>query len=361
MQWIKEVTIFMYKMNRNEIFSCLIIIKMRGEDEIMESNEENKVNNIEFKVNKGKKGKAVLVILSLILMLVVGIGVGIIISNNGNKTNNETGQTKENESNTTVNVSENKNEINENSNKVNTIENKNEAIENSPNVNNVENKGEINNTSSALKKYEEDLFYFYAPESWNCKIKKVNNSSYKMNEDDELYEIVGSVNGKEVVAFSIMITSNTSYNDSSWVNYGEYSNGRYIYEMQRFFCRDNDGNKYNDADYKFEEEVVNALNTLTVKYKIINEYGSADASKILEGKYFIKGEGGTSKRSYIYYIKDGNLCKTQLVDGFPTEILANYTKTLIKGEDKIYAYPEGESFVNNISQEDDYIVYQKIN
>lgn len=303
----------------------------------MESNEENKVNGTESNINGDKQKKnnnmktVVLVILVLILILAVGIGLGLIISNNGIKINNETGKTIENE--------------------------------NSAKVNTIENEKEINGTdiSSALKKYEEGLFYFYAPESWNCKIQKVNNSQYKLNANDEYYEVVGSVNDKEVTAFSIMITSDTSYDNSSWVNDGEYSNGKYIYEMQRFVCRDNDGNSYNNADYKFEKEVVEALNTLTIKYKITNEYGSANASKTLEGKYFIKGEAGTSKRSYIYYIKDGNLCRTQLVDEFPTEILANYTKMILKGENKIYAYPEGESFLNNIAQEDDYIVYEGIN
>ena len=302
----------------------------------MESNEENKVNCTESNSNGDKQKNnnmktVVLVILALILILAVGIGLGLVISNNGIKINNENGKTIENE--------------------------------NSAKVNTIENEKEINQTdiSSALKKYEEGLFYFYAPESWNCKIQKVNNSQYKLNANDEYYEVVGSVNDKEVTAFSIMITSDTSYDNSSWVNDGEYSNGKYIYEMQRFICRDNDGNSYNNADYKFEKEVVEALNTLTIKYKITNEYGSANASKTLEGKYFIKGEAGTSKRSYIYYIKDGNLCRTQLVDEFPTEILANYTKMILKGENKIYAYPEGESFLNNIAQEDDYIVYEGIN
>lgn len=232
---------------------------------------------------------------------------------------------------------------------------------NSTVVDNTNNKQE-NTTKTSKLKYENYPFYFYAPESWNCKIKKVDNSQYKVHSDDEYYEITGIVNGKEEIAFSIMITSDRSYDNSSWVNIGDCDNGKYIYKMQRFICRDNDGINHNSNDYKFENEVSEAMKTLTVKYKVVNEFGSANETKILEGICFKRGQPGTSARADIYYIKDGNLCKTSLTDGFKTSILASNTRYIDLSEDgKIHAYPEGSSFMNNIAQDDENVVYENIN
>lgn len=227
--------------------------------------------------------------------------------------------------------------------------------------NNKDNQENVNeNVKSELKKYEKDDFYFYAPESWNCQIKK--NSQYAKNKDDEYYEITGNVNGKEKTAFSILITKDSTFDNSSWVNKGEYNDYRYIYLMKNFICRENDGNSYNSADYKFESEIDEVIKSFTVKYIVKNEFGSADATKTLEGIYFMRGEGGTSERSHIYYIQDGKLCRTSLTDDFATVVLASDTKFICRDYDgRIHAYPEGDSFKNNIAQEDDSIIYENKN
>lgn len=239
----------------------------------------------------------------------------------------------------------------------------NKEIEDFYDFDNADNQEENTGITNISKiKYEQAPFYFYAPENWKCKIQKITNSQYKGNSDDEYYEITGYVNGKEEIAFSIIITSDKSYDNSSWVNIGECDNGKYIYEMQRFICRDNDGINHNSNDYKFENEVSEAMKTLTVKYKIVNEFGSGNETKILEGRCFNRGQPGTSARSDIYYIKDGNLCRTSLTDGFETSILASDTRYIYLSEDgKIHAYPEGSSFVNNIAQDDENVVYENIN
>ena len=216
--------------------------------------------------------------------------------------------------------------------------------------------------NNKLVKYEKDSFSFYAPQGWKCQIKKVDNSQYKTNDNDVYYEITGNVNGKEEIAFSIMITSDRTYDNSSWVNKGEYNDTKYIYVMQRFICRDNDGIDHNDADYKFEKQVGEAIRTLSIKYTVKNEFGSADKTKQIEGLYFYSGKAGTSNRAYMYYIQDGKLCKTSLTDDFATEVLADHVASLHpEGDGKLHASPQGDSFMNNISQEDDGVVFDKIN
>ena len=213
---------------------------------------------------------------------------------------------------------------------------------------------DVPSTANKSKK-EESSFYFYAPNSWDCEIDLIENSSYKINSNDEYYEIRGKVNGEYKLAFSILLSNSTSYFNSSWVNIGKYSDGKYIYQMQNFVCRDS---SYTDDDYKFENEVTEALDSLMIKYVVMNEYGSADTMKTLEGKYFFQGEPETSARGSIYYIKNGNLCRTELSDGFHTEILAGSVASLYYNstDNKIHATAQG-SFTNRISTEDNGIVY----
>ncbi len=337
--------------------------------------ENNVQNEKQDKPQNGGNGNKIMIfVVLLILVLAIGLCGGYLLSINRNKqiTTSENEKKTEQKSETEVrNDEKNKNGENSENNNILNENNNNSKIDNILNENNSnslnntsQNQTSTNNkqTNTSKVKYEKDSFYFYAPESWNCKIQEVDNKQYKLNSDDKYYEITGNVNGKEEIAFSIMITSDTSYDESSWVNIGQYNGEKYIYNMQRFVCRDNDGINHNDSDYKFEKEVADVMETLTVKYKVTNEFGSANATKVLEGKFFIRGEAGTSAKSYIYYIKDGNVCRTSLTDGFSTDILANYAKSMnISNDGKIHVYPQGNSFMNNIAQEDDYVVYEKIN
>lgn len=227
-----------------------------------------------------------------------------------------------------------------------------------------ENKTNMNSDTNVTtevpkSKYETSSFYFYAPTSWDCKINDTANSTYHVSSDDEYYEISGKVNGQYKKAFSIVISKDTSYSELSWQNIGKYSDGKYIYFLQDFVCTDYEGNNYTEADYKFEKEVYDAFASLNVKYMVMNEFGSADTMKTLEGKYFFHGEPGTSSKSFVYYINNGNLCKTDLSDGFPTEILANNVSKLYynSSDHKIHATSESDNFVSDIISNDDSIEY----
>lgn len=239
-----------------------------------------------------------------------------------------------------------------------TEKNENNATKTEDNNNTVTNTV-VNNEKV---KIENDNFYFTVPASWNCTIEKVDNSSYKVNSDDEYYEIYGNLNGEKKIAFSIMISNDTSYNESDWMNIGHVTDGRNIYAMRRFICRDNDGNNYTAADYKFEEESDEAREGLKVKYIVKNEFGEADTTKVLEGQYFIRGEAGSSARSYVYYIKDGNLLRTSLTDDFKTEVLANKAEnayTTIPSDQKIHVILGGTRS-NLIQNNDEYVVFEEV-
>ncbi len=233
--------------------------------------------------------------------------------------------------------------------------------ENQTNTNSNTNMNSDTNVTTEVpkSKYETGSFYFYAPTSWDCKINETPNSTYHVDSGDEYYEISGKVNGQYKKAFSIVISKDTSYSQLSWQNIGKYSDGKYIYFFQNFVCTDYDGNNYTDADYKFEEEIHDAFASLNVKYMVMNEFGSADTMKTLEGKYFFHGEPGTSSKSFVYYINNGNLCRTDLSDGFPTEILANNVSKLYynSSDHKIHATSESDNFVSDIISNDDSIEY----
>lgn len=216
------------------------------------------------------------------------------------------------------------------------------------------------NIISADVRYGTDYFDCNLPATWEGKIAKIDDTVYKMNKDDIYYEVKGMHNNEYVTAFSVMVSESKAYSESNWVCIGSGNNNKYIYIMQNFVCRDGDGKTYTEEDYKFEEETKEVIEKLKVKYTVRNEFGSADSSKDLSGKYFIRGEAGTNYRSYVYYISDGYIYRVNLVDGFLEEIIASSAGSLEynEKEHKIYAQPKnGESFTNNIVVNDEYIVF----
>ena len=199
-------------------------------------------------MEKNKKVTIVLVSVIIVMLIAIGICVGLWFVGDTTKIINNKEEVVKNEENKTMeNLDEEKNEI-VNANKM---------------------------------KYEKEEFSFYGSSKWEYKIEEKNDATYKVNSNDQYYEISGKVNGNYIKAFSIMITNNqNSYIDSSWEYYGLYNGGKHFFIMRNFICRDNDGNTYTSEHYEFEKDVIDAYKSLNVNLEVINEWGSANSTKI---------------------------------------------------------------------------------
>jgi len=180
------------------------------------------------------------------------------------------------------------------------------------------------------------------------------------------------------------------------INVLEYKNGKYslnggdggaqILELRNIKTDVAAGTKYLTYDcylksyvtgeerYVSTEEVAISGIDGTVMYKktlvdkkeyinktITNEYGDCTKNMVVYGKDFIT-IAGHSGRGYMYYINENNqLCRIDLVD-LKTQILASDVKNIeIDQEDIIHAYPIGDSFMNNIAMDDEYVKFENIN
>lgn len=300
----------------------------------MENNENNVENQVKEKIKKkeapkGNAAKGFVVAALLIVFLAIGFGLGFLIAGKWNpfeeKKNNTAG-------NNTVEKTEN-------------------------------NDYELNNVSKEnMSKIRIENIWFYVPNEWDCKCEKVEKSNFKLNADDEYYQVLGLLDDKYSNAFDIVITKDESYSNSSWVFIGETDDGRKMYRFTMFQVLE-DGNEHGENEYKFEKETKDAMASIMYTYKINNEFGSANENKVLEGKAFIRGQAGTHARAKVYYIDEKNCLKrVSLTDGFETDILADYTASIIKMSDgRIFASPIGDSFDNNINGvEDEFVIFSGI-
>lgn len=114
-------------------------------------------------------------------------------------------------------------------------------------------------------------------------------------------------------------------------------------------------------DIENTEQSNDSSNNLYVTRALTNEYGDATKTIDVYGKQFIQIVGSIG-RSNVYYInKNNQLCRTSLVD-LSTQILATDVKDIqIDQNDIIHAYPIGDSFMNNIAMEDNFVKYENIN
>lgn len=100
---------------------------------------------------------------------------------------------------------------------------------------------------------------FEIPQNWKDTYSIVEST----NEFGKEYTIKNIVNGKEVTSFEIAITTEYSFGESSWKLSGTYEDKK-VYSMNNYICRDGDGNTYNNADYKHEEEVANVIKSIKI-------------------------------------------------------------------------------------------------
>lgn len=119
-----------------------------------------------------------------------------------------------------------------------------------------------------------------APITWENKyeFKKLNNNDSEaktkvLNNEDEYYQLYLTRNEKTIKAFELMISKDISYMNSSWSVIGIYNGNEYIYVMQNFICRDNDGQNYTKEDYELESEIGKVINSLKIKSKGISSEG----------------------------------------------------------------------------------------
>ena len=135
----------------------------------------------------------------------------------------------------------------------------------------------------------------------------------------------------------------------------------HIYPISSSFSKDD---IYKEDECTYYENIENteqsndSSNNSYVKRTLTNEYG--DAIDVY-GRQFIPITGTTGRENIYYINENSELCKTNLVD-LSTQILASYVKDIqIDQNNIIHAYPIGDSFMNNIAMEDDYVKYENIN
>lgn len=124
-----------------------------------------------------------------------------------------------------------------------------------------------------------DEFSFKMPRTWDSKAylyeatykNDVEKLQIAQDENAKYYRMEINTEGKLastqesiINAFTIMITEDDTYLNSSWTPIGKY-NGKNVLVMQKFVCRDGDGNKYSQADYDLEKEINNVVKSIIIK------------------------------------------------------------------------------------------------
>lgn len=220
----------------------------------------------------------------------------------------------------------------------------------------VNNSQEVDNSNGLYDNlYDQEMFeceYFkmVLPTSWAGKYRveyeEYGNRKVYMFAENEHMEIL----------FNIIITDGKLEGESPYSTLYD-TNGTTEY----YFTTRGDGPVYLEPITSMLGDFSGIENNLYIKKTLTNEYGDATKTINVYGRQFISIAGATG-RGNIYYINQNSmLCKTNLVD-LSTEILASSVKDIqIDQNNIIHAYPLGDSFMNNIAMEDDFVVFENIN
>lgn len=197
--------------------------------------------------------------------------------------------------------------------------------------------------------YECEYFKVVLPDSWRGNYDVI----YEEDKNTKNYYFVVKENGENIIHILI---SEGKIEDEQMATLVETNGNINYYYVRRSEAPvggeliDTMLNDFSGIDYN-----------LYVKKTLTNEYGNGTKTINVYGRQFIPIAGATGRESIYYINQNSMLCKTNLVD-LSTEILASSVKDIqIDQNNIIHAYPIGDSFMNNIAMEDEFVVFENVN